>query len=100
MLADPSKRANFVQKAVEFIKQYGFDGLDLDYEYPAYGQSATEKTTFAAWVRELKEAFAPYDWELTAAVSAGKPTIDAGTNFYIEIGPHVYQRTEPRRRNL
>lgn len=28
-------------------------------------------------IRELKDAFAPYGWMLTAAVSPGKPTIDA-----------------------
>ena len=36
------------------------------------------KTTFAQWVKELKTAFAPYGWELTAAVAGGKSTIDAG----------------------
>lgn len=78
LLASATRRANFVTKAVEFIKKYRFDGLDLDYEYPAYEQSATEKTTFALWVKELKAAFEPYGWELTAAVAAGKSTIDAG----------------------
>lgn len=78
LLASPSKRANFVAKAVEFIQQYNFDGLDLDYEYPAYQTSSLEKATFAAWVKELKTAFTPFGWELTAAVAAGKSTIDAG----------------------
>ena len=78
LLASASLRANFVTQAVEFLKKYRFDGLDLDYEYPAYGQSASEKTTFALWVKELKTAFAPYGWELTAAVGAGQSTIDAG----------------------
>ena len=78
LLASPALRSNFVAKAVEFIAKYKFDGLDLDYEYPAFEQSATEKSTFAAWVKELKTAFGPYGWELTAAVAAGKEKIDAG----------------------
>ncbi|XP_023347581.1 acidic mammalian chitinase isoform X3 [Eurytemora carolleeae] len=78
LLASAALRANFVTKAVEFIAKYKFDGLDLDYEYPAFEQSASEKSTFAAWVKELKTAFKPYGWELTAAVAAGKSKIDAG----------------------
>ena len=78
LLASAALRANFVTKAVEFIAKYKFDGLDLDYEYPAFEQSASEKSTFASWVKELKTAFEPYGWELTAAVAAGKSKIDAG----------------------
>ena len=34
LVNDPSARAKFVQAAVEFIDRFGFDGLDLDWEYP------------------------------------------------------------------
>lgn len=34
LVNDPVARAKFVTHAVEFIETYGFDGLDLDWEYP------------------------------------------------------------------
>ena len=36
--ADPSKRANFAHWCVKHIKQYGFDGIDIDWEFPGYKQ--------------------------------------------------------------
>lgn len=35
MAADPAKRAVFVNSVLEFLPKYNFDGLDLDWEYPA-----------------------------------------------------------------
>ena len=80
LLADATKRAAFVNKAVQFLNHYGFDGLDLDYEYPGYDGVATDKTGFTSLVEELKEAFNQEGkgWELTAAVSASKSIIDEG----------------------
>ena len=78
LLADPAKRAAFVTHAVTFITQYGFDGLDLDYEYPVYDGVASDRQGFTALVQELRTAFDPYSWELTAAVSASKSVVDAG----------------------
>ena len=74
MLASPSLRSGFVTAAVQFVQKYGFDGLDLDYEFP----TPADKPHFTAWVRELKAAFEPHGLLLTSAVTAGISKIDEG----------------------
>ncbi len=66
LLASSTKIANFVSKAVTFLTQHGFDGLDLDYLYP----TSANKAGFTALVTSLRKAFTPRGWQLTAAVSA------------------------------
>jgi chitinase len=36
--ADPAKRANFAHWCIKHIQQYGFDGIDIDWEFPGYKQ--------------------------------------------------------------
>ena len=56
MANDSSTRAIFVQSAVEFILEYEFDGLDLDWEYPANrGGAPEDKENFALLVSELRQ---------------------------------------------
>lgn len=74
MLASASLRANFVTQAVAFLQQHGFDGLDLDYEFP----SAADKANFALWVQELSAALRPLGLLLTAAVPADQARTNAG----------------------
>ena len=77
MASDDDKRAKFVASAVEFVKKYNFDGLDLDWEYPGRrGGSASDKKNFIKLVKDLKEAFEPEKLLLTAAIGAAKGTID------------------------
>lgn len=77
MASEPEARAKFVKSVVEFLAKYNFDGLDLDWEYPgARGGHSYDKLNFVRLLRELKEAFAPKQYLLTAAVSAGKWFID------------------------
>jgi chitinase len=77
MAENPSTRKIFVDSVVEFCKKYNFDGLDMDWEYPAArGGKPVDKVNFVALLRELKQAFKADNLLLTAAVSAGKHFMD------------------------
>lgn len=84
LVRSPEARARFVTQAVEFVEKYGFQGLDLDWEYPVCWQVdckkgfPDEKQGFADLVKELAVAFRPRGLLLSAAVSPSKMVIDAG----------------------
>lgn len=90
MSASDEKRANFTRNVVRFLRQNSFDGLDLDWEYPAArdGGKARDKENYATLVKELREEF---DREaaktgrsrllLTMAAPAGTKYIDKGYNI-------------------
>jgi len=85
MVSNAASRKTFVDSVVKFLQTQNFDGLDLDWEYPgmqAVGDADrkpgkdTDKANYIALLKELHEAFKPHGFVLSAAVSAGKPTID------------------------
>jgi GH18 family chitinase len=67
LAADPQKRAVFLREAFQIVDEYGFDGLDIDWEYPDPGQSAQNYLTL---IRELRAA-RPEQLLTTAVISYG-----------------------------
>ncbi|KAI0635061.1 glycosyl hydrolases family 18-domain-containing protein [Trametes polyzona] len=53
-VTDANKRATFVTSAVSMIENYGFDGIDIDFEYPTSGPLASG---FADLLTSLRTAF-------------------------------------------
>ena len=74
MAADPVKRQNFLDDCVELINM-GFDGIDIDWEYPnnpgmnIENYSYADYENFAILMEEIRAAIGP-DKLITAAFSA------------------------------
>lgn len=75
-------RGIFVNNIVEYMAEKGFNGLDVDWEYPGQqGGAETDRDAFVLLLRDLRNAFDSRRWILTAAV--------APTQYHIDISYDV-----------
>lgn len=85
----PESRWNFITKAISYLKEHDFNGLDLDWEYPAQrGSPSGDRHLFTLLCEELKREFSKHNLLVTAAVAAG---VSSATTSYeiLEISKHL-----------
>jgi chitinase len=83
--ASDASRKDFASSCVTFMKQYGFDGIDVDWEYPVSGGlnagSAADKQNYTALLKEFRtqlsaeEAKDGRSYSLSIAAPAGPSII-------------------------
>ncbi|KAF9120622.1 hypothetical protein BG015_006033, partial [Linnemannia schmuckeri] len=97
MVSTRENRQKFIRSAIAFVRQYGFDGLDFDWEYPAdpkRGGHAEDPENFVLFLKEMREAADAEILEngherliLSIALPGGP---FHGDNFLIpKLAPHV-----------
>lgn len=77
--ADATKRQTFADSAVQLVTDWGFDGVDIDWEFNAYDATAADTQNFVLLLQAVRAAFdawsaanAPdYRFLITVASPAG-----------------------------
>ncbi|XP_020802088.1 mucin-19 isoform X3 [Drosophila serrata] len=87
LVASGDRRQQFIKNILKFLRQNHFDGIDLDWEYPAHreGGKSRDRDNYAQFVQELRAEFEREAEKtgrtrllLTMAVPAGIEYIDKG----------------------
>ncbi|KAG0358666.1 hypothetical protein BG005_002000 [Podila minutissima] len=59
MVSTQANRQKFINSAIAYTRQYGFDGLDFDWEYPSdhlRGGHPNDPENFVTFLKEMREA--------------------------------------------
>ncbi|CAG7693753.1 unnamed protein product [Allacma fusca] len=79
MAENSNSRSIFIRSIVDFLREFPFDGVDMDWEYPGVtwsGGRAVDKANFVTFMRELRSAVGSL--EITMAVSVVEANVDVG----------------------
>jgi len=82
MVSTRENRAQFIQSSIDFAHKYGFDGIDIDWEYPAcasQGGRPQDTENFTRFLMEFRSSIDDDSHEtkllLTVASPAGESTM-------------------------
>lgn len=68
--ASTKLRANLISSSISSFENYGFDGLDIDWEYP----EDSDKSNFVKLLQEMREAFDEGGYLISVTASAAPRT--------------------------
>ncbi|KAK5625963.1 hypothetical protein RRF57_001679 [Xylaria bambusicola] len=76
MAASDASRQNFAKTAVELIKDWGFDGIDIDWEWPASATEASNMVSLLSAIRQQLDSYSSqyaggYHFLLSVCLPAG-----------------------------
>jgi spore germination protein len=66
VLRNAERRGEFVQRIIDEVEEYGYDGVDIDFE----GMLSSERDVFTAFIRELADGLHQRGWILAIAIHA------------------------------
>ncbi|XP_029658051.1 chitinase-3-like protein 1 [Octopus sinensis] len=91
MASTPASRKTFVDSAVDFLKKWEFDGLDVDWEYPALRQGSKKDIEYyTLLLKELHEKFSQQTPRLLLSFAGPAPIEKIEVGFEVEkISPYV-----------
>lgn len=88
MAATAAGRTQFIKDVMLKVRTYGFDGVDIDWEYPTTSDGSD--ITFTALMKELSDSLhRGARYYLTAAITPGKYAGGARDAIRAEIFPYV-----------
>ena len=89
-------RAMFIQSAIHFVDYFGLDGIDLNWEFPAYDwlndvpTDPLDKEHFSLLMSEMGEEFKKQDPPYLLTFSAAADPYKANNAYYLdEVHAHV-----------
>ncbi|OXU26105.1 hypothetical protein TSAR_016779 [Trichomalopsis sarcophagae] len=84
LAANETTREKFADNVVEFLKKYGFNGFDLDWEYPCQrGGSPSDKENFVQLLKTLRKRFDRESVPLVLSAAVASAEISAGKSYDI-----------------
>lgn len=82
MVSQASRRAVFITSLIQWVRRHGFDGFDLDWEFPAdveLGGRPEDRTNLVVFMRELRQAVAD------EATTGGKEPLLVSSEFTVTV---------------
>jgi len=90
MAADATNRAKFAKDCMRVVKEFGLDGIDIDWEYPTsnaagISNSRDDTDNFTLLMRDIRQAIGKKNLLTLATASNGKYIAFGAINPYVDF---------------